>query len=118
VHTAADVARDENGDTPEMAVLRKQFDASYADITNRLQTSTADVEKLTAELATANAEIAKFKEGSAPAVLKAEHHGGGKFNITQGESVLASGLSKADADAFNAMSDVEKAAYVKDGKSE
>jgi hypothetical protein len=27
-------------------------------------------------------------------------------------------LSKADADAFNAMSDVEKAAYVKDGKSE
>lgn len=45
--------------------------------------------------------------------LKAEHHGGGKFNITQGETVLASGLSKADADAFNALSDDEKAEYVK-----
>lgn len=46
--------------------------------------------------------------------LKAEHHGGGKFNITKGEEVLASGLSKADADAFNSMSDDEKAAYVAD----
>lgn len=45
--------------------------------------------------------------------LKAEHHGGGKFNITNGETVLAKGLSKADADAFNALSDEEKAEYVK-----
>lgn len=44
--------------------------------------------------------------------IKAEHHGGGKFNITKGEEVLASGLSKADADAFNDLSDDEKAAYV------
>lgn len=44
--------------------------------------------------------------------LKAEHHGGGKFNITRGEAVLAKGLSKADADAFNSMTDDEKAAYV------
>lgn len=44
--------------------------------------------------------------------LKAEHHGGGKFNITKGEEVLLQGLSKADADAFNAMSDAEKAAFV------
>lgn len=46
--------------------------------------------------------------------LKAEHHGGGKFNITKGEEVLASGLSKVDADAFNDLSDDEKAAYVAD----
>jgi hypothetical protein len=45
--------------------------------------------------------------------LKAEHHGGGKFNITNGESVLAKGLSKADADAFNAMTPAEQAEYVK-----
>jgi hypothetical protein len=44
--------------------------------------------------------------------LKAEHHGGGKFNITNGENVVQRGLSKADADAFNAMSDDEKLAYV------
>lgn len=46
--------------------------------------------------------------------LKAEHHGGGKFNITQGEKVLLSGISKADADAFNALSDEDKAAFVAD----
>lgn len=49
--------------------------------------------------------------------LKAEHHGGGKFNITQGETVLLSGLSKADADAFNGMSDEDKAAFVADQKA-
>lgn len=46
--------------------------------------------------------------------LKAEHHGGGKFNITKGEEVLLQGLSKADADAFNALSDDDKAAFVAD----
>lgn len=44
--------------------------------------------------------------------LKAEHHGGGKFNITNGETVVIKGLSKADADVFNAMSEEDKAAYV------
>lgn len=44
--------------------------------------------------------------------LKAEHHGGGKFNITQGETVLLSGISKTDADAFNALSDDDKTAFV------
>jgi len=50
--------------------------------------------------------------GDAKGALKAEHHGGGKFNITAGEEVLLSGLSKADADAFNALSDDDKAAFV------
>lgn len=45
-------------------------------------------------------------------VLKAEHHGGGKFNITKGEEVLLSGISKAEADDFNALSDEDKAAFV------
>ena len=54
------------------------------------------------------AEVAKPDEAG----LKAEHHGGGKFNITRGEEVLAKGLSKADADAFNALSDEEKEAFV------
>ncbi|HYE46227.1 MAG TPA: hypothetical protein VEA44_10695 [Caulobacter sp.] len=44
--------------------------------------------------------------------LKAEHHGGGKFNITEGEKVLKEGLTKADADAFNALSDEDKAAFI------
>ncbi len=44
--------------------------------------------------------------------IKAIHHGGGKFNVVDGDEVLLSGLSKADADAFNDMSDEDKAAYV------
>lgn len=50
--------------------------------------------------------------------LKAEHHGGGKFNVTEGETVLLSGLSKADADAFNGMSDEVKRAYVEASKKD
>lgn len=44
--------------------------------------------------------------------LKAEHHGGGKFKITRGEETILNGLSKVDADAFNALSDEDKAAFV------
>jgi hypothetical protein len=45
--------------------------------------------------------------------LKAEHHGGGRFNITKGETVVQQGLTKAQADEFNAMDDKAKAAFVK-----
>jgi len=55
---------------------------------------------------------------SAEATLKAEHHGGGKFNITEGEAVHLKGLSKADADAFNAMSPEDKRAYVEASKQD
>jgi hypothetical protein len=54
--------------------------------------------------------------GDTKALLKAEHHGGGKFNITKGEEVLLAGISKTDADAFNALSDEDKAAFVADQK--
>jgi hypothetical protein len=57
-----------------------------------------------------------LKPVTATTGLKAEHHGGGKFNITNGETVVSSGLSKADADAFNAMTDDEKTAYVTGSK--
>lgn len=55
---------------------------------------------------------AKAKGKEADTSLKAEHHGGGKFNVTEGETVHLKGLSKADADAFNEMSDEDKRAYV------
>lgn len=58
-------------------------------------------------------EVSDKAEKPAATGLNAEHHGGGKFNITNGETVLAKGLSKADADAFNALPDDEKAEYVK-----
>ncbi len=47
-----------------------------------------------------------------PNALKAVHIAGGRFVIKKGEEVLKEGLNKADADAFNAMTDEEKAEYV------
>jgi len=47
-----------------------------------------------------------------PNALKAVHIAGGRFVIKKGEEVLKDGLNKADADAFNALTDDEKAEYV------
>jgi hypothetical protein len=47
-----------------------------------------------------------------PNALKAVHIAGGRFVIKKGEEVLKEGLNKADADAFNALTDEEKAEYV------
>lgn len=60
--------------------------------------------------------VAEKKGNDKKEELKAEHHGGGRFRITHGEEVLSAGLSKAEADAFNAMSDEDKQAYIEAGK--
>lgn len=44
--------------------------------------------------------------------LKAVHNGGGRYVIKKGGDVVKDGLNKADAEAFNDLSDEEKAAYV------
>jgi len=49
--------------------------------------------------------------------IKAIHHGGGKFNVVTGKTVLLSGLSKEDADALNSMSQEDRAAYVEAEKA-
>ncbi len=74
------------------------------------------IAELRIKLEAAEKAVSEAGAGSQTAALKAEHHGGGKFNVTQGEAVLLSGLSKADADAFNAMSEEDKAEYVKASK--
>lgn len=109
--------RDENGDTAEMAEMRKRFDASFAAATTELQAEKGKVAELEQALANRDAEIAALKQGSAPVAFKAEHHGGGKFNVTEGETVHLSGLSKADADAFNGMSPADQKAYVEAEKA-
>lgn len=91
----------DEGDSEEVLDLKKQVadrDQQIAELRTKLEAA----EKAVSEAGNAVPTVA----------LKAEHHGGGKFNVTQGEAVLLSGLSKADADAFNAMSDEDKAAYV------
>lgn len=46
--------------------------------------------------------------------LKAVHNGGGRFVIKKGNDIVKDGLNKADSDAFNALTDDEKASYVAD----
>ncbi len=82
----------------------------------------AEVDRLTranAVLETENGELKAAVEaakGSQSTSLKAEHHGGGKFNVTEGETVHLSGLSKADADKFNELDDEAKRAFVSERK--
>ena len=108
--------RDENGDREEMAEMRKRFDASFSALQTELQAARAKVEELEKGIGERDAEIGRLKQRGALVALKAEHHGGGKFNVTEGETVHLSGLSKADADAFNAMSDEDKVAYIAKAK--
>ena len=44
--------------------------------------------------------------------LKAVHIAGGRYSIKRGDEELKKGLTKADAEAFNEMSDEDKAEYV------
>jgi len=54
------------------------------------------------------------QEGVGSSGLKAIHIAGGRFVIKRGDDVIKQGLNKADADAFNALSDEDKVEYVKD----
>lgn len=60
------------------------------------------------------AEKAEKSVTPAATGLKAVHIAGGRFVIKDGDKVVKEGLNKSDADAFNAMSDEDKAEYVKD----
>ncbi len=45
--------------------------------------------------------------------LVAEHRGGGRYFVMDGDKAIGEAMTKADAEAFNAMSDEDKAAFVK-----
>lgn len=104
--------RDENGDTEEMAEMRKRFDASFSVLQTELQTEKAKVAELEQTVSDRDAEIARLKRGSGDAPLKAAHRGGGSYSIMRGDEEIVDKLSKEDADSFNAMSDEDKRAYV------
>jgi len=44
--------------------------------------------------------------------LEAKHRGKGSWSVMRGEDEVSSGLSKDDAEAFNAMSHTDQAEYV------
>lgn len=59
-------------------------------------------------------KVAKAKEEKKPEDgLKAVHNGGGRFVIKNGAETVKEGLTKEDAAVFNALSDEDKAEYVK-----
>lgn len=75
------------------------------------------------EMSEVEAEIAKatgwfeFEEAQAepepePASLKAEHRGGGRYFVMDGDKPVGEAMTKEDAEAFNALSDEDKAAFV------
>lgn len=103
---------DEHGDALEMAEMRQRFDAAFEAVTTELQAEKDKVADLYKAVAERDARIADLEKGASVGSLKAEHHGGGKFNVTEGETVHLSGLFKSDGDAFNQMSPEDKAAYV------
>lgn len=45
-------------------------------------------------------------------ILEAKHRGRGSYSVMDGDVEVMEGLTKADADAFNALSDDDKEAYV------
>lgn len=56
--------------------------------------------------------ITPLGEPKADGSLVAEHRGRGVYAVMRGGEVVKEDLSKEDAEAFNAMSEEDKAAYV------
>lgn len=80
---------------------------------------TKDLDVIETRVHKARVESGALKVGARAAremSLKAEHHGGGKFNVTRGEETVLTGLTKVAADAFDAMSDEDQRAYVEASK--
>ena len=59
----------------------------------------------------------KGKADAEPQEPKAVHRGGGSYTVMGGDVELVSGLSKEEAEAFNALDAAAKTAFVADRKS-
>ena len=111
------------GESREMAEMRARFDASYGALRARAEDLDRQVallstlkDDLTRDLAAARAEIEELRRTKVetPTKLEAKHRGGGSYSVldADGKEVLEK-LSKADAEAFNAMTAEDQADYVK-----
>lgn len=80
---------------------------------------TVDVEMSEAEAKIAKAtgwfEFGKAKAEKPEVALEARHVGGGAWFIMDGDNRIGEAMKKDDAEAFNALSDEDKAAFVKKG---
>ncbi|RIY00209.1 hypothetical protein D3218_13060 [Aureimonas flava] len=122
--------RDENGDTPEMAEMRKRFDASYAQ-------AAGEIERLNGELAARDATIMELQASQAsqasagPAAggegeqdppkptFSVKDKGRGWFAIVDADGNEVTKSLRDDAvEGFDAKSDEDKAAFVDANKAD
>lgn len=96
----------------EAAKAKAKADQEKAD--RAADEAKAKAEKEAADKAAAEEAERLKAEQSQSGTLKAVHNGGGRFVIKDGDKIVKDGLNKADADAFNALIDADKAEYVKD----
>lgn len=111
----AGAARDENGDTPEMAEMRKRFDASFAALRTELNTEKGKVADLQNALAERDERIAALTQGTGgdrPAGYVVTDKGSGWFVITKDGDEVTKSLRRDVVADFDAKSDDEKAAFV------
>ena len=114
--------RDENGDTREMAEMRRVFDASFAQQGDALTASQSEVttlqgrvSELESQLVAKEAEIAAIKAGTSSAGSGAYtvlDKGRGWFAITQDGKEVTKSLREDDVKDFASMSDPDKTAFV------
>lgn len=86
------------------------------DVNAKIAKLTEQVSLLTSALSAAMSRSGPSEPAAAPSsgpVLVAKHAGGGSWFVYSGDEKLGDAMSKDDAEAFNALSDEEKAAFLK-----
>jgi hypothetical protein len=81
----------------------------------RLEESEARVTELEAEIATLKDELAKAREASTSGQATgptAQHRGGGRYFVMDGDQTVGEAMTKDDAEAFNALSAEDKVVYL------
>lgn len=111
----------EDGDTEEVAALRKQFDGAYAEVTKRAEAAEKRVEEKEAEIADLRQQIEQAKAAKdngtsdQPASFTARDTGSGWWTIFDADGKeVGKKLRKDDGEAFNTLSDADKAEFVKE----
>lgn len=115
---------DHEGDADEVEVFGVKFKAGKAtevsaEVAKRLEGNRFFDTQAGSSLVAPKQQSHQFGNGGSGGerqptddILEAVHRGRGVYAIVKGDDVLKEGLSKEDADTFNALSDEGKAAYV------
>lgn len=115
--------RDENGDTPGEAQLRRQFDAAYKQQGEQLQAKQVEIDALNgkitdlkADIESRDAEIAALRAGQANSNATGTYavldKGRGWWAITLDGKEVTKSLREDDVKEFDKLSDADKAAFV------